>query len=56
MTDEGDNIMYLNLSTNLTLKKKRHTSYFTEIFEKLTLDELLQAWFQKLISMNKNFY
>ena len=23
-TDEGNNIMYLNLSTNLTLKKKRH--------------------------------
>ena len=39
-TDEGNNIMYLNLSTNLTLKKKRHMYYFPMDFEKLTLDGL----------------
>ena len=39
-TDEGNNIMYLNLSTNLTLKKKRHMYYFPMDFKKLTLDGL----------------
>ena len=42
-TDEGNNIMYLNLSTNLTLKKKRHMYYFPMDFEKLTLDGLIDT-------------
>ena len=42
-TDEGNNIMYLNLSTNLTLKKKRHINYFPMDFEKLTLDGLIDT-------------
>ena len=42
-TDEGNNIMYLNLSTNLTLKKKRHMYYFPKDFEKLTLDGLIDT-------------
>ena len=42
-TDEGNNIMYLNLSTNLTLKKKRHTYYFPMDCEKLTLDGLIDT-------------
>ena len=42
-TDEGKNIMYLNLSTNLTLKKKRHMYYFSMDFEKLTLDGLIDT-------------
>ena len=33
-TDEGNNIMYVNLSTNLTLKKKRHMYYFPHGFRK----------------------
>ena len=40
-TDKGNNIMYLNLSTYLTLKKKRHMYYFPMDFEKLTLDGLI---------------
>ena len=42
-TDEGNNNMYLNLSTNLTLKKKRHMYYFPMDFEKLTLDGLFDT-------------
>ena len=42
-TDEGNNIMYLNLSTNLTLKKKRHINYFHMDFKKLTLDGLIDT-------------
>ena len=42
-TDEGNNIMYLNLSTNLTLKKKRHMYYFPMDFEKLTPDGLIDT-------------
>ena len=42
-TDEGNNIMYLNLSTNPTLKKKRHMYYFPVDFQKLTLDGLIDA-------------
>ena len=42
-TDEGNNIMYLNLSTNLTLKKKRHMYYFSMDFKKLTLDGLIDT-------------
>ena len=42
-TDEGNNIMYLNLLTNLTLKKKRHMYYFPLDFEKLTLDGLIDT-------------
>ena len=42
-TDGGNNIMYLNLSTNLTLKKKRHMYYFPMDFEKLTLDGLIDT-------------
>ena len=42
-TDEGNNIMYLNLSTNLTLKKKRHMYYFPMDFEKITLDGLIDT-------------
>ena len=42
-TDEGNKIMYLNLSTNLTLKKKSHMYYFPLDFEKLTLDGLIDT-------------
>ena len=35
--------MYLNLSANLTLKKKRHMYYFPIDFEKLTLDGLIDT-------------
>ena len=42
-TDEGNNVAYLNLSTNLTLKKKRHMYYFPMDFEKLTLDGLIDT-------------
>ena len=42
-TDEGNNIMYLNLSTNLTLKQKRHMYYFLMDFEKLTLVGLIDT-------------
>ena len=42
-TDEGNNIMYLNFSTNLTLKKKRHMYYFPMDFGKLTLDGLIDT-------------
>ena len=42
-TDEGNNVAYLNLSTNLTLKKKRHMYYFLMDFEKLTLDGLIDT-------------
>ena len=42
-TDEGNNIMYSNLSTNPTLKKKRHMYYFPMDFEKLTLDGLIDT-------------
>ena len=42
-TDEGNNVMYLNHSTNLTLKKKRHMYYFPMDFEKLTLDGLIDT-------------
>ena len=42
-TDEGNNVAYLNLSTNLTLKKKRHMYYFSMDFEKLTLDGLIDT-------------
>ena len=42
-TDEGNNVAYLNLSTNLTLKKKRHIYYFPMDFEKLTLDGLIDT-------------
>ena len=42
-TDEGNNIMYLNLSTNLALKKNRHMYYFPMDFGKLTLDGLINT-------------
>ena len=42
-TDEGNNVAYLNLYTNLTLKKKRHMYYFPMDFEKLTLDRLIDT-------------
>ena len=35
--------MYLNLSTNLTLEKKRHMYYFLRDFKKLTLDGLIDT-------------
>ena len=42
-TDEGNNVAYLNLSSNLTLKKKRDMYYFPMDFEKLTLDGLIDT-------------
>ena len=42
-TDEGNNIMFLNLTTNLTLKKNRHMYYFPMAFEKLTLNGLIDT-------------
>ena len=58
-TDEGNNIMYLNFSTNLTLKKKRHMYYFPMYFEKLTLDgsktliqhQISKSWWQ-MVNLN----
>ena len=56
-TDEGNNIMYLNLSTNLTLKKKRHMYYFPMDFEKLTLDGLIDTGaLTSAISTKSNCY
>ena len=53
--------MYLNLSTNLTLKKKRHMYYFPMDFEKLTLDGLidtgaLTSAISELILIKSNSY
>ena len=41
--DKEQNLLYLPISTSLTLKQKRHVYYIQMDFEKLTLDGLIDT-------------